>query len=62
MEAVAAVSGLIIGLIIYHFLTKGRLEQARKEGRQEVESELIQLKERLVSRDEEISEFYFKID
>ena len=57
MDAIAAIVGLFIGLIIYHFLNKGRLGQARKEGRQEAEVELIQLTERLSSRDSEIADF-----
>lgn len=57
MEAVFAIVGIIVGLIIYHFLNKGRLEQARKEGRLELETELVQVKERLANRESEISDF-----
>jgi len=60
LEAIAAIAGLIVGLIIYHFFNKGRLEQSKKEGRQEVETELVQLKERLASRDSEINDFNSK--
>ena len=60
MEAVFAIVGIVVGLIaglaIYHFLNKGRVEQAKKDGRQEVETELVQLTERLASRDSEIAE------
>ena len=60
MEAAAAIAGLITGLIIYHIFNKGRLEQARKNGRQELETDLVQITERLLSRDSEIADLKSK--